>query len=260
MWHKIKRIYTGYAQLPTVIEHLGYLRIFYSYRINGKSVINYFEIDPLSLKITYENKRPVFNIGEKGCFDDSGVMPSCIISDLLYYTGWNINKGNVPYGHGIGIAKFNYKLNKFERMSKGPVLDRNENIPYLANSPFVKNNKMYFCNGTGWHKDMPLYNICIAMYKKSWIVKEKITGGDKEACSRPFLEKNFLYFSKKNFTKNYEIFKYNIATKKTNKVLSKSKKGWDSEMVCYPWITNDIMFYNGNNYGETGIGIAKWSI
>ena len=260
MWQKVKIIYDGYAQLPTVIEYLGYLRIFYSYRINNKSVINYFEIDPENLKITYRNKKPVFNVGDKGCFDDSGVMPSCIISDLLYYTGWNIQKGTVPYGHGIGIAKFNHEKNLFERLSNWPVLDRSENVPFLANSPFVIKNKMYFCNGSGWEKNMPFYSIWIAEYKKRWIAKKKLTGEKKEACSRPFLHNNKLYFSKKTINKNYEIYNYDISTKITTKILSKSKSGWDCEMVCYPWIINKLMFYNGNNYGETGIGIAKWNI
>ena len=39
-----------------------------------------------------------------------------------------------------------------------------------------------------------------------------------------------------------------------------SAAGWDSEMVCYPWV-GDIggrrrMLYNGNSYGRTGIGQA----
>ncbi len=39
-----------------------------------------------------------------------------------------------------------------------------------------------------------------------------------------------------------------------------SSEGWDSEMVCYPWV-GDLggsrrMLYNGNAYGRTGIGQA----
>lgn len=260
MWEKIKRVFFEQAQLPTVIQKDDQYRIFYSYRVNGKSVISYFEIDLKSLNITYQNKKPVLELGKTGCFDDSGVMPSFIKDDILYYTGWNTNKGCVPYGHGIGIAIFNYKKNKFERLYDWPVLDRSEEIPYLANSPYVFKNNMYFCNGTGWFKKMPLYNISLAKYCKKWIFNKKITGKKNEACSRPFLHKNKLYFSKKTIKKNYEIFSYDLKDKKTKKVLSKSKYGWDSDMVCYPWIEDNIMFYNGNNYGETGIGVAKWNI
>lgn len=39
-----------------------------------------------------------------------------------------------------------------------------------------------------------------------------------------------------------------------------SESGWDSEMIEYPFIfdhkDNRYMFYNGNGYGRTGIGLA----
>ena len=40
-----------------------------------------------------------------------------------------------------------------------------------------------------------------------------------------------------------------------------SETGWDSEMVCYPSIADvkgsRYLFYNGNNNGANGFGIAK---
>ena len=42
--------------------------------------------------------------------------------------------------------------------------------------------------------------------------------------------------------------------------LDVSESGWDSEMVCYPYVFEYngklYMLYNGNNYGKTGIGLA----
>ena len=39
-----------------------------------------------------------------------------------------------------------------------------------------------------------------------------------------------------------------------------SKKGWDSEMIQYPYVfnhkNNKYMLYNGNGYGENGAGLA----
>ena len=39
-----------------------------------------------------------------------------------------------------------------------------------------------------------------------------------------------------------------------------SKAGWDSEMVCYPYVFEHcgdyFMLYNGNGYGKTGFGLA----
>jgi hypothetical protein len=40
-----------------------------------------------------------------------------------------------------------------------------------------------------------------------------------------------------------------------------SERGWDSEMVCFPAIIDAngerYMFYNGNDYGRTGFGVAR---
>jgi len=39
-----------------------------------------------------------------------------------------------------------------------------------------------------------------------------------------------------------------------------SDLGWDSEMVCYPYVFNHkgnwYMLYNGNGFGKTGFGLA----
>ena len=39
-----------------------------------------------------------------------------------------------------------------------------------------------------------------------------------------------------------------------------SESGWDSQMVCYPFVFDHqgerYMLYNGNDYGKTGIGLA----
>ena len=39
-----------------------------------------------------------------------------------------------------------------------------------------------------------------------------------------------------------------------------SAEGWDSEMICYPYVFEHrgrfFMLYNGNGYGKTGFGVA----
>ena len=41
-----------------------------------------------------------------------------------------------------------------------------------------------------------------------------------------------------------------------------SESGWDSEMICYPFVFKyngvKFMLYNGNGYGRTGFGYAVW--
>lgn len=252
-WIKTKRIFDKESQLPTVEDRNDCLRIFYSFRIGLESNINYFEIRKKDFKIIYENKQPVLTSGSRGCFDDCGVMPSCIINNQLFYTGWT-TKQKTPYSHAIGLATFDDKKNKFIRINDGPILSVNENIPYLANSAFVINNKMWFCNGTGWIDNNPTYQICLAeLINDNWIVNKNFNpvGLKNEINSRPFVRNNNIYFSKKSINNKYQIFKDN------EKIIAPSDEGWDNEMVCYPYLFEKYMFYNGNGYGKTGIGVAE---
>ena len=44
--------------------------------------------------------------------------------------------------------------------------------------------------------------------------------------------------------------------------ITTSDKGWDSEMIAYPYIVDTphgrYMFYNGNGFGASGFGYAVW--
>ena len=45
-------------------------------------------------------------------------------------------------------------------------------------------------------------------------------------------------------------------------VVHRSASGWDSEMVCYPYVVETggkrLLFYNGNRHGASGFGVAQW--
>lgn len=255
MWIKLGLIFKDWAQLPTVQQIDGGVRVYYSQRCDGQSSIYYFETDD-PIKAKHINKKPVFTKGKRGCFDDRGVMPSCVHKDNFFYTGWNVDKGEVPYGHGIGCAVV--VRDRIERISDGPVLDRTLHTPFLVNSPFVDDRGMLFCNGTGWKEDFPTYQIASAKIDKGrWQFEKVLFGNGDEACSRPCRFKNNIYFAKKK--KNT---KYTITNEVGTLVLGPSEYGWDSEMICYPMVFKFqgewYMYYNGNGFGATGVGVARW--
>lgn len=262
LFRKIGSIFPKEAQLPTLIDRNDQIRVYYSNRINNQSFINYFEVHKKNLKISYINKKPVLCPGKRGCFDDVGVMPSCFDdenNELMYYTGWSLRE-NVPYVQAIGSAIFNENKNKFERLSIGPILDRSDKVPYLCNSAFIKNKKMFFCNGTGWKNNFPTYNIWFAKKNsnQNWIVYDHVLGSKKEACSRPCIMKNCFILSKKTKNSSYEIFTYENG--RFNKAIPRSRNisDWDYEMTCYPYFFDEkYVFYNGNGYGKSGVGVAE---
>lgn len=51
-----------------------------------------------------------------------------------------------------------------------------------------------------------------------------------------------------------------VWNRKSDLCLDVSENGWDSEMVCYPFVFDHkgerYMLYNGNDYGKTGFGLA----
>ena len=134
---------------------------------------------------------------------------------------------------------------------------------------------MYYVSGKEWlNKDLPRYNIKLATSKdgKKWDRKGKVAinfkNNSEHALARPYVIKDlniwkmwFSFKSKKyriGYAESYDGIKWFRNDKFAN--ISVSKNSFDSDMIEYPAIIKDkgnyFMFYNGNNYGYDGIGLA----
>lgn len=249
MWHPKGVIFDKPAQLPILFDTGRCLRMYHSVRIDGRSHIRFFDMD--------EDLNVVSNSQEALCpgdsFDSAGVMPSCIDGDIMYYTGWHLRQ-DVPYGHAIGAAQIRDD-GKLERL--GAVLEGDQ----IMNSPYVENGRMLYCNGTGWIGNYPTYNISLAIKEGDvWRPTGEVQithNKPDEAISRVTRDPSdgSLYYSWR--TKDTQ---YRLASQHQDVIVERSN--WDSDMQCYPFICiiNSVkyMFYNGNNYGATGIGVAEW--
>ena len=111
MWIKKGNIYNvngqfdwnkSHAQVPVVDLLEDRIRVYYSTRdVSGRSNVSYIEVEKNNPeKIIYEHTAPLFELGNLGSFDDSGIMPSSIITvgnkKYLYYIGWT-TRGTVPF-------------------------------------------------------------------------------------------------------------------------------------------------------------------
>jgi hypothetical protein len=92
------------------------------------------------------------------------------------------------------------------------------------------------------------------------------------ALSKPCVVKNSsLYQMWYSYRGNKKIDTYRIGYAESKEGLVWNRKdkeagidvsssGWDSEMICYPFVFkyagDDYMLYNGNGYGKTGFGLA----
>jgi hypothetical protein len=257
-----RRVYDQEGQLPTVAKTSFGYRVFVSKRIHGKSHIFFLEFDH-NLKLTYESPVPVLHPGDRGRFDDQGVMPSCLVGSSLYYTGWNTDKGDVPYGHGIGIADWDEPSQSLKRRFEGPLVDRCVSVPFLANSPCVTQAdekwEMIFCNGRGWEMNFPVYGLTrLTSTDPAFSCNrnfEDIVWPAGTACSRATKIHDSILFAMKKRNEFYQIF--SLQNQELKLILQKSNSTWESEMVCYPYYCDGFIFYNGNGYGKSGIGVVE---
>jgi len=275
----------SHGMLPTV-QHLegNQYKVFYSGRDKDNvSHIGYSIIEVKDNIITEiaKSNEPIISPGERGCFDDNGVTPSSIQDQKIYYIGWNSGTTTTRMSLIMGMAKEIDGV--YKRVSRAPLMPKTNKEPFgICTAPYViKDNniyKMWYVSGNGWiNKDLPKYDIKYATSKDGYIWDRKSIVSlaleeNETALARPCVIKSNIYemyFSYKDPKIGYRIG-YATSTDgikftrhlNSSKCLSISKNGWDSKMVEYSFVFDHkdtrFMLYNGNNYGENGIGYAVW--
>ncbi len=240
--------------------------------------------DPL--RILEKTIEPVFSVGELGTFDENGVSYPWLISHkgntYLYYVGW-MPTVLTPFNIQLGLA-IQQADGTFKRYSKAPILPRNkedylgfgsvcvlldEGIWKMWYTSLVKwgktpsEHKHYYHikyatseDGINWHRNN---DICITFADES-----------EYAICRPSVWKDangsyHLWFTVRG--DQYRIV-YAISTdgihwrrEEAQTGITLSETGWDDRAICYahvfPFKGHLYMLYNGNDYGKTGLGIAK---
>lgn len=281
----------NYATLPFGFwfsEHV--LRIIFCTRNEKNESIPFFIDYDFSIKEILGSPQPIkINLGELGAFDDSGIMPSCLIQKngelWLYYIGWNLGV-TVPFRNSIGLAISNDSGLSFVKKFNGPILDRTKNEPHFVASNCVLFDediyKMWYLSCTKWEiisgKITHYYHVKYATSKDGidWERNNEIAIDFKYqneyAISVPrVIKENGIYKMWYSYRggPNSDFYRIGYAEsvdgrnwiRKDDVInLDVSEIGWDSKMVCYPFIFdyqgNRYMLYNGNYYGKTGFGIA----
>lgn len=282
----------SHAAVPTA-EHLvgDIFRVYFSSRDKTNrshtGAINIDLSEPENIKVIPNSLNLVIKPGELGEFDDSGAMATWIThydnKRYLYYIGWNLGV-TVPFRNSVGL-QISSGEQAFRRYSQGPILDRTKDEPHFVASCCVIPDqdiwRMWYLSCTGWviENDKPRhsYHIKYAESKDgiSWarqgIVAIDYKNDDEYAISRPSViyhnDKWKMWFSYRGrATDSYRIgyaeSKDGVSWERDDKRvgLDVSDAGWDSEMIEYPFVFEYkqrlYMLYNGNNYGETGFGLA----
>ncbi len=272
-----------HSMIPTPIRiSEKTLRVLFSGRDDSnRSHIGYFDFDLQDQKIINKSQDPILSPGALGCFDDNGVTPSCIkkIGDkyFLYYIGWN--PGSTVRMHLFGGLAISKDFKKFDRFSRAPIIERCKTDPYLNTAPWVVKNKdiyvMYYVSGYEWiHKDLPRYNIKIATstdgmeWQRDGKIAIDFKDNKENALARPFviedegIWKMWFGYKEQKYRIGYAESNDGFAWERKDHLsnIDVSENGFDSDMIEYACIekyeNKYFMFYNGNNYGFDGIGLA----
>lgn len=294
IWEKGGNIFNPHwSQLPIVDNsNEDYWRIFYSNRIENKSYPLYFDVEAGNpSNVLRKNNVPILYPGALGSFDHAGVMPAEIINyrgiKYLFYIGWT-NRVDVPYHNNIGLA-LSRDGQTYEKYSLGPVLGTSHKEPGFTGtiSIMVENDiwRGWYLSCREWkkigNKIESFYDIKYAESKNGidWDPKNITCIPRKDniaAISQSSVIKEngkyYMWFSHRGHTdyriKSDSSYKIGLATSMDGikwdienlNVLPRSEEGWDSDMTAYPYVVihegRKFMFYNGNNFGKTGVGYA----
>lgn len=285
-----------HTQVPTVWVTDNVVRLYYACRNNGKSFIAFIDLDRKDLtKVVRVNDKPVMDLGKPGMFDAHGTMPSCVIEKdgelWLYYIGWNEIAEGARYQNEIGLAVSKDGGETFERKFQGPIMGRSPIEPGLAVMPFVMYENWYRM----WYQSLTSWELIDDVYEPVYVIKyaESLDGVEwkrypeqcvpsnypLEAFSRPAVYKKdgiyHMYYcirrsdDYREGSGSYRIG-YSYSTDGINFTRADDCAGidignvgeFDSRMQCYPAISEIdgslYIFYNGNGFGQTGIGLAAY--
>ncbi len=264
----------------------------------GRCQASFIDLNPDNLsEVIYVHNQPILEIGTPGTFDDCGIMPTWLLQNgeekWLFYIGWTV-RNTIPYHNSLGLAISLDGIN-FKKKFEGPIIGSIATEPYFNGSAcFLKDGnkfKAWYLNCTHWIKDNDRMEPCYHIkYSESydginWQREGKVAIDYKDqeegGISRPsvIIEDGLykMWFSaraKTNYRndrdKAYRIYYAEsidgvVWKRKDSEVgidVSNNPDAWDFEMIEYPLVVRHrgelIMFYNGNQFGKTGVGWAKW--
>jgi hypothetical protein len=229
---------------------------------------------------------PVLDLGALGAFDDSGVTMSCVVdrddgTRLLFYSGWSLGV-SVPFYFYVGLAASDDGGQTFRRLSRGPLLERDDVDPFLTASPTVLRDggvwRMWYVSGDGWRL---VDGVAEHRYKIRYAESEdglrwrrdgrtaiEFRDASEYAMGRPCVVKDAdryrMWFCARGDS-------YRLAYAESHDGLTWERDDgaatldgvpgdWEREMQAYPFVFSTggrfTMLYNGNGYGRSGVGWA----
>lgn len=293
-WKKLGKIFDfkpinndllAYASNPLAL-HLkdDVFRVFFSGRNReNRTSVGFVDIDIDKQEVLNITKETIFKYGKNNSFYSHGVSIGNNYSienkSYILFMGWQLRNGKHWRGDiGRLLLEGNLKLS-LEPNEPFMVCDEEDRVslsyPWVM---FDKNiYKMWYGSTLSWtSKNGEMIHIIKYATSNDGNNWEKhgiaipYEIGVAQAFSRPTVLKDKIGYHMWYSYRSGDGTKYRIGyaysldgikwERKENSGIDVSDSGWDSEMICYPFIFDHkgkrYMLYNGNDYGKTGFGLA----
>lgn len=271
-----------------------HLRVFIVARDgDNRGAVGWIDVDPADpVRVTAVSPEPCLLPGGLGTFSDRGISIGCVLPHegalWMYYMGWN-KSADVPFRNAIGLAvDASGTGERFEPAFEGPLVDRSRFDPFTLSYPFVTppgpgggpgDGRWHMLYGTsrgGGTDEDQMHHVLTEAWSEDGIDWQP--GGadvvglapDEFGLSRPWIvrmdgqEHLFHAIRRKQYSIGHAVRdpeSENGAWQRLNAdVLGPGTDAWEDSATCYPALIRAggrlLMFYNGNGYGRTGLGVA----
>jgi len=267
------------------------IRVYAGFRdADGVSRIGYVDVradDPAS--IVRVSTEPVLDIGRGGCFDDNGVILGDVVDAPgglhLFYVGFQ-HVAKAKFLAFTGLAISTDGGDHFRRVQETPILDRGPGRSTIGavHSVIHENGRwrIWYAAGDDWEsiggQPFPRYHIRHVETDDLAVMPHEdqvclLPRGSEYRIGRPRVYRlggrYVMYFTRGNLGGEYfpgvASSDDGIRWERHDQALglSLSGSGWDSRVICYPALIRQrdklLMFYNGNDMGLDGFGVAEAS-
>ncbi|MGZ3861858.1 MAG: hypothetical protein ACXVPN_07600 [Bacteroidia bacterium] len=294
-WKKLGQVYKmeeihpllkTHASNPLAIHLAGdVFRVFFSGRDeNNKSSVGYVDIDVIKQTTVNTCKEPLIKYGNEESFCSHGISIGNLYrqneKQFILFMGWNI-RGNQHWRGDVGRIELT-GTDKMQLNPEKPFMGTDEEDPISLSYPFVVFHegkyKMWYGSTITWHSEnremIHVIKYATSPDGENWVrhgIAVPYELGVAQAFSRPIVliedNKYHMWYSyrsgdgtKYRIGYSVSIDGLNWERKHQDAGIDISATGWDSEMICYPFIfehkQKKYMLYNGNEFGKTGFGMA----
>ncbi len=288
--------WSNHCQMPVPLMLDDRLRLYFTTRDrSNRAHIVFADLEPAPpwRRIALSNG-PVVAPGAPGSFDAAGVMPTAVRQMgeeiWLYTIGWSV-RADVPYHNAIGLMISRDGGTSFTHAVPGPVIGPGPYEPYFVGTGEVARigDKwvMWYSSTTEWRQIAgrmePRYHLKYATSEDGihWRQDGRVAldyahaaeGGIARATLLPTADRYAMWFCHRALQtyRGTGSGAYRIGsacspdgfawTRNAGSVFENAPDAFDTHMECYPSLLETenrlYLLYNGNDFGQTGIGYAE---